>query len=951
LHYSYFVTNNGGYPLLGPVAVTDNKTTVNCLAVSSATVDLIGTLGDADDYLDPGESIACTATYTVIQADVTAGFVTNTASATTGGVTSDTVSVTVSNIPTRVLLSDFRAYEENGHWVVEWKTASEENTVGFYLLRKDKESGEYRQINSKLLPGLINSRQGGTYRLIDSGASLSEGATYKLIEVEGRGRQRSYGPFAVGEDIKQGAVKTLHKDNSSAPHRPEVLSRGEVSHYKREAHGISKAQENRITAKKGVQQASKALKGSRVGDQAKISLTEPGLYYLKASDISAALGMPESRVRNMIRHRSLSLSNQGQRVAYFADDSSSGIYFYNQGIDSMYTRKNIYWLNKDRGLEMVHVQGRGPSPAAGNETYRETLHFEEDLMDAPGLFRDPMADYWFWDYVFAGDPDMGSRAFTLQTNGVAPIADTAFLTVRLHGASDSLVKNEHHAIFTLNGKKIGESLWQGIDEDHTVTLSFSQNLLKEGDNTLEVAGSLDPGVPYSIFYINSFDLAYERLYQAVGNTLLFKGDTNQVVSVSGFTNPDILLFEVTDSLNPKLIQARTIDGVAGNYRVSLNPASPEAVYLAISRDAVKSGAEVWADVPSTLKDKNNRADYLVITTTALKNTAASLAAYRKGRGLSTMVVDLEDIMDEYNHGIYSPEAMRDFLSYAYKNWKKAPKYVVLAGDGSYDYKDNLGFGDSLVPPMMVLTPDGLFPSDNYFVADGNHIPLMALGRLPASTPQELQGMIDKTIAYEAASGGAWGSRILMLADMGEGGIFTTQSDQALAGLPAKFTPIRIYLTEHPLDEARWLLFNELNKGVGVMNYIGHGGLDRFSADGLLVSDDVSSMANAGKYPVVTAMTCVVGQFSIPGYPSLAEYLVLKQQGGAVAMWAPTGISVDSEALILDTKLFQHAFKEGTRVLGDIIVKALQDYAQEGNEPSMMDIYTLLGDPALKMAGY
>jgi len=69
------------------------------------------------------------------------------------------------------------------------------------------------------------------------------------------------------------------------------------------------------------------------------------------------------------------------------------------------------------------------------------------------------------------------------------------------------------------------------------------------------------------------------------------------------------------------------------------------------------------------------------------------------------------------------------------------------------------------------------------------------------------------------------------------------------------------------------------------------------------------------------------------------------------MWAPTGISVDSEALILDTKLFQHAFKEGSRVLGDIIVKALQDYAQEGNEPSMMDIYTLLGDPALKMAGY
>jgi hypothetical protein len=854
-------------------------------------------------------------------------------------------------IPTRVVISSFDAYEENGQFIVEWKTASEESTVGFYLLRKDRDSGEYRQINSKLLPGLINSRQGGTYRLVDEGASLGEGATYKLVEVESRGRQRTYGPFAVGADVKADLFKSLHKESHTRAHKPEVLSKGEVSHYKREAHGVSKAQEHRLKERKASQNASKAVKKSRVGEQAKVSVTEPGLYYLKASEISAVLGMPEQRVRNMIRQASLSLSNQGQKVAYFTDSSSSGIYFYNQGIDSMYTRKNIYWLNKDRGLEMVHVEGSGPSPVAVNGTFDEALHFEEDLMDAPGLFKDPMADYWFWDYVFAGDPYMGSRAFTLSANGIAPIADTASLTIHLRGASDSLVNNEHHAIFTLNGTQIGETLWQGTDEDHSVTLSFSQDLLKEGDNTLEVAGALDAGVPYSIFLINSFDLAYQRLYQAVGNELLFRGNANQVVSVSGFTNSDILVFEVTDSLNPKLIKAVTIDGTAGNYRASLKPASPGAVYLAISRDAAHGG-ELWADVSSSLKDKGNSAEYVVITTTGLKNTAASLAAYRKGQGLSTMVVDQEDIMDEYNNGIYSPEAIRDFLFYAYKNWTKAPRYVVLAGDGSYDYKNNMGFGDSLIPPMMVLTPDGLFPSDNYFVADENHIPMMALGRFPASTSQELQGMIDKTITYETASGGAWASRILMTADISEqGGPFMLESDQVAGGLPAKFTPVRIYLEQHPLDEARWLLLNEINKGVGLMNYIGHGGLDRFSGSGLLVSEDVSSMTNAGKYPVVTAMTCAVGQFSIPGYPSLAEYLVVKQQGGAVAMWSPTGISIDSEAFILDSKFFTHAFKQGSRVLGDVIMKALQDYAQEGNLPSMMDIYTLLGDPALKMGAY
>jgi len=598
---------------------------------------------------------------------------------------------------------------------------------------------------------------------------------------------------------------------------------------------------------------------------------------------------------------------------------------------------------------MVHIDGRGPLPAAANETFSEALHFEEDLIDAPGLFTDPTADYWFWDYVVAGDPDMGSRPFTLHANGIAPGAGTASLTVHLRGGSDSGVKNEHHAIITLNGTKIGETLWQGIDEDHDVTLSFSQNLLKEGDNTIEVAGSLDSGAPYSVFLINSFDLAYQRLYQAVDNALLFRGDTNQVVSVSGFSNAGILVFDVTDGLSPRLINAVTIDGAGGNYRVSLKPASPGKVYLAISRDAAKAG-ETWADAPSNLKDKSNKADYLVITTSGLSDTAGSLAAYRKGQGLTTMVVDLENIMDEFNYGIYTPEAIRDFLSYAYKNWKKAPKYVVLAGDGSYDYKDNLGFGDSVIPPMMVGTPDGLFPSDNDFVSV-NHVPVMAIGRLPACTSQELQGMIDKTITFEKVSGGTWGSRIVMAADEGEGGLFTAESEQVVSVLPAKFTPIRIYLDQHPVDEARWLLFNELNKGVGLMNYIGHGGLDRFSGSGLVVSDDASSMTNAGKYPVVTAMTCIVGQFSMPGYSSLSEYLVLKQQGGAVAMWSPSGISIDSEALILDSKFFQHAFKEGNHVLGDVILKALQDYAKEGSDPFMMDIYNLLGDPALKMGGY
>ncbi len=88
LHYSFIVTNSGSAPLLGPVTVADDKAT-------DETCPALTTIGDLDDFLDPGESVTCTATYTVQAADMTAGSVTNSASASVGGVTSNTGTVTV----------------------------------------------------------------------------------------------------------------------------------------------------------------------------------------------------------------------------------------------------------------------------------------------------------------------------------------------------------------------------------------------------------------------------------------------------------------------------------------------------------------------------------------------------------------------------------------------------------------------------------------------------------------------------------------------------------------------------------------------------------------------------------------------------------------------------------------------------------------------------------------
>jgi hypothetical protein len=96
------------------------------------------------------------------------------------------------------------------------------------------------------------------------------------------------------------------------------------------------------------------------------------------------------------------------------------------------------------------------------------------------------------------------------------------------------------------------------------------------------------------------------------------------------------------------------------------------------------------------------------------------------------------------------------------------------------------------------------------------------------------------------------------------------------------------------------------------------------------------------------MTCVAGQFAIPGYDALGELLVLHEGGGAIAAWAPTGLSENDLAVILDESFFRTVFVDEENILGEVVLKALVDYAGAGKPAYMLDIYNLLGDPALEM---
>jgi len=306
------------------------------------------------------------------------------------------------------------------------------------------------------------------------------------------------------------------------------------------------------------------------------------------------------------------------------------------------------------------------------------------------------------------------------------------------------------------------------------------------------------------------------------------------------------------------------------------------------------------------------------------------------------------VADLFGNGTATPHAIRSFLTYAKTRWAVKPRYVVLVGEGTLDYRNLQGFGDSVMPPLLVNAEGGLFPSDNRLAdVNGDGRPDMAVGRIPVLTAAELGAYVDKIVAYESAGSPAWAANALMLADSPDGGAsFSDDSDRVASQLSSGYTVDRIYLASEPLAQARTRLLQGIASGASLVDYVGHGGLDRLSAGGLLTSADVSGLTNGERLPVVTAMTCTVNRFAVPGVPSLGELLVKSPAGGAAAVWGPSGLSFHGEARHLAETFYRWASRpEGGR-LGDWILQSMRDFGMLGGDEGMLDIYNLLGDPTL-----
>ncbi|MBL8115164.1 MAG: hypothetical protein JNK60_19940, partial [Acidobacteria bacterium] len=668
-----------------------------------------------------------------------------------------------------------------------------------------------------------------------------------------------------------------------------------------------------------------------------------GLQAVDGSVISAELGIQSRSLRALLLGGHFSLTNAGREIPWTSDGVK--LFFHAEAIDSLFTTKNVYWLSFAKGQTMAATSVGAPSGAAV-PAFADTLHLETDSLPATVLPLDPASDYWFWDFFLAGDPTFGKKTYDVTVPATA--AGAASLDVLLHGATTAGRTGEHAVRVALNGVTLGDVVFEGIAPKRG-TFALPSGALLAGNNRLELTSLVTPqGTPSAVLYLDSFDLTYPRTFDAGGAPqLAFWVDpaSSQSVSVTGLAGGSVSLYDITNPAAPRRVTGAT--PLASG--VSFSAAVPSRTrFLAVATPAVPGSMRARCDLGLATRDLS--ADYVAVTSDALRKPLSELMSHRASQGLDPLLVTFEDVADAFSFGLPDPASLRSFVSRARSSWHRKPRFVLLAGAGNYDYRNLKGFGANHVPPLMTGTPNGLFPADHLIVETGDGLtPRTSIGRLPARDEDELAAAIGKILAYESPSTLTTRQSAYILADNPDSGYdFGADASKLAAVIPPSIVPTTSALGPAPLATVRSNLFARLAAGLGLLGYLGHGGLDRLAQEGILTSADVPTLPNASVSPVLTAYTCTINRFGIPGFASLGERLVNRTSGGASAVVAPAGLSDHPEARMLGTILTRSVFSVPGTPLGDVVEGATDQFLEDGGSAELLRLLTIFGDPAMRL---
>jgi len=702
----------------------------------------------------------------------------------------------------------------------------------------------------------------------------------------------------------------------------------------------------------------------------KIEAEEDGLYKLSYDYlISTGINISE------IDPRTIKIFNREDEIPIYVSGEADGkfdkldyIIFYGtrkRGITEFfdpYTDRNVYWLGWD-GEEGKRFEDYDGSLKDGNEAnfFIEKQHNELDVLYSGGdtdeqirITDKVQGEGWYWTSFEAGR----SRSFNIYVNGLTNEGDNPKLRLKFRGVT----LESHHLKMKINDTDVGDIVFDGRG-DTIPEFNLDKGIIKEGENVFAITNVIPAG-KIDMVYMDWIEIDYSRRYSVFNNMIKFSSPKNNGTRylLDGFGSDDVEIIDITEQ---KRITNFQVEPVGKLFNVTFEDtlAVDERVYFAVCRDGFLLPADIKKFSFADLKNPSNSVDYLIITHEKFKEFANLLSEYRKNKNsFQTMVVDVENIYNEFNYGIASPYAVKDFLKFAYNNWTVVPSFLVMFGDASWDYKKK-----GSASKYENYVPSYGFPaSDNWFVSldslDGEEdiLPDMYLGRIPVATEEQAEKYIQKIIDYESYEFNLWNKRILIInggIDSYEQGLFQASSNyivnEVTSPPPSGMENIVINKTTTDLIDFthRDEIINIIDEGVLWVNSAGHAAPQTYDVDFGRPSD----LNNYKKYPFMVSMSCNTGKFANPSVFSLGEDYLLIGDKGAIEYFGTTGWGYIQLDEVIQEWLFTRVFIDSVRMFGIFATDAKinlwgkmgKKYKQEAI--NLVNQYTLLGDPCVGLA--
>ncbi len=370
------------------------------------------------------------------------------------------------------------------------------------------------------------------------------------------------------------------------------------------------------------------------------------------------------------------------------------------------------------------------------------------------------------------------------------------------------------------------------------------------------------------------------------------------------------------------------------------------------------------------------ADLIIIAPQVFMKQAIRLAEFHASKSdLDVLVLDPVTIYNEFSTGTTDITAIRDFMKMLYDKASEVnmPKYLLLFGDASYDYKDKIASNTNFVPswqsPESYSPISSLVSDDYYGTLDDNEglsyadVIDIGIGRLPVKTAVEAEQAVDKIIHYSVpadATLGDWRNIITFVADDEDLNDHIDQSEQMAVNIENNFPDInldKIYLDSYVqiaapggnrYPDVNKAITQRVEKGSLILNYTGHGGETGWAHEEVLTVAEINNWSNFDNMPVFVTATCEFSRFDDPGRQAAGEMVLTNPKGGGIALFTTTRPTYGTPNFELNKKFYQYALSkpEGKRLrMGDIIMNSKRDKGSNENGRK----YVLLGDPALQIA--